>query len=446
MLNQIILISSILFFVLVGFLIKNRKAKSVEEYTIHRNRLGWFPIATGISMTFAGGASLIAISSLGYAYSWYTLVDPVSLIIGILIVLVFIKKYREGYGATISDLLAKSDKKLSLLIGIITSIVFLLIVSAQFVALSKILIPFFPELNPSLLIIVPSALIFSYILFGGFSSVTKTDIIQFVFISLLFVLPVLYFSTTQGISEIQASPLPFERMPLNLMILLSLPLLFIPISQDINIRVKSAINKKQARKGLLFGSFFYFTIIATSTFVGISMAQNGIVLDDPEQVFSVFFKTYFPKIGIISVIAALAAIVSSMDSYALNAISSISKDILFKFSLISKHGEKTIIKISALIVFIISISIALFFNQVLSLILTSLLLYVSVLIPISIGKKLKISDSFIFLSSILLILSIVSIEILKIDIDPRAIIYPISGIGLMIIFYFFEKVKYNYSA
>lgn len=442
MLDQIIIIASILFFVFIGFLIKNRHVKSISGFTLNRDGLNWFPIAAGISMTFAGGAALLNMSSLGYTYSWYTLVDPISLIAGILIVVFLIDRYRRDTGVTISDLFAKSDKKLSLLIGVVTSVVFIFIVAAQFVALSKVLIPFFPAFNPALMIIIPSALVFSYVFFGGFSSVTKTDIVQFVFVSSFFVLPVLYFLITKDSSIITNDvTLSFEKMPLNLMILLALPLLFIPISQDINIRAKSARNKTQARKGLLFGALFYSTIIVISTIIGITLAKNGIVLDDPEQAFSIFFKNYFPHIGIIAIIAALAAIISSMDSYALNAISSISNDILSKFKSIQKYSQRMILKIAALFVFLISITIAVLFNQILFLILTSLLIYISVLIPISIGKRLKISDSFVFISSVLLIVGIVISEIMGLNINPKALIYPGSGIGLMLIFYGIEKLK-----
>ena len=165
MLDQILIIASLIFFLVVGLVFKTRKFDSIGEFTITKNKLKWFPIAAGISMTFAGGAALLNMASLGYTFGWYTLVDPLALIGGILIVLIFIKAYQQDNGVTISNLLSKSDRKLSVLIGIITSVVFILILAAQFVALSKLLSPYFTLVHPLILTTVLSAAIFSYVFF-----------------------------------------------------------------------------------------------------------------------------------------------------------------------------------------------------------------------------------------------------------------------------------------
>jgi len=440
MTEQIIIIVAILSFITIGFITKHGKIQSIGDFTISRNKLGWFPIAAGISMTFAGGAALLNMASLGYTFRWYNLVDPIAVTSGLIIVVLFIKRYRKDTGVTISDMLSDSNKSLSVLIGLITSIVFLLFLAAQFVALSKLLVPYFPSINPKLLTIIPSTLIFSYVFFGGFTSVTRTDIMQFFFILFLFLVPISYFFIFKENSAINISPeISGQKMPINLMILLAFPLLYIPFSQDINIRVKSAVSKKKAILGVLLGAFIYSSIIIASTYIGITLAKDGIVLDDPESALSIFFKTYFPSIGIIAIIATLAAIISSLDSYSLNAISSISNDLLLKFR--TNKKQRTIINISALFVFTFSLIIALFFNQVLSLILTALLIYISVLIPIVLGKSIKINDQLIFISSIIIIGVICIIELFNVELSPKAVIYPVIGISLMLLFFVISKIK-----
>jgi len=129
MTDQIIIIGAILSFLIIGFLIKKRKINTIGEFSINRNNLNWFPIAAGISMTFAGGAALLNMASLGYTFSWFTMVDPIALTGGVIIVVFIVSKYRNDKGVTISNLLAGADKKLSILIGFITSIIFVLILS-----------------------------------------------------------------------------------------------------------------------------------------------------------------------------------------------------------------------------------------------------------------------------------------------------------------------------
>lgn len=438
MTEQIIIIGAILSFLIIGFLIKKGQIKTIGEFSINRDKLGWFPIAAGISMTYAGGAALLNMASLGHTFKWQGMVDPLGLIGGILIVILLINKYREDKGVTISDLLSGSNEKLSVLIGLITTFVFTLILASQFVALSKIMTPYFPNVNYAILTIVPSAFIFSYVFLGGFGSVTKTDILQLIFIIAFLFIPMLFFVGTSN-NSISNENVEFSKMPLNLMILLGISLIYLPVSQDINIRVKSAKSKKQAITGLLVGALIYTLIIGTSTFIGITLAKNGVELADTEQAFPIFFKEYFPKFGIIAIIAALAAIISTMDSYSLNSVTALSNDILSKTNLSNKYSQNQLIKFSAAIIFVIAAFVAVWFNQILSLILTSLLIYISTLLPIAIARKFSVSDNYIFYSSVVLIFAIILLEIFKVHIEYKAVFYPLIGIILMGMAYLIQK-------
>lgn len=441
--DQIIIILTILSFLVVGFYIKKIKLESIDDFTLNKKGIKWFPIAAGISMTFAGGAALINMASLGYTFKWYTLVDPLAVFGGILIVIFLIKKYRQNNGVTIANLFAGSNKPMRILVGIITSFVFILVLAAQFVALSKLLLPYFSFIDPRLLTIIFSTLIFSYAFWGGFYSVTKTDILQLIFIGCFLILPVAYFLIFGPAYQPVAVELnhSFAKMPLNLIVLLSISLLFIPLSQDINIRAKSAKNKYHAVLGFLIGAFFYMAIIATSSYIGIKLASSGVVLKDTETAYSVFFQMYFPKIGIIAVIAAIAAIASTMDSYALNSITSISHDLLSNVKFLKNYSIDRMIKISTVISFLIALLIALFFNQILVIILTALLVYISVLLPIAFGKFLKICDNNIFIVSLIIVASIIILEILEISIEPKAIYYPCGGLVLMLLMRIVYKNK-----
>jgi Na+/proline symporter len=430
MTEQIIIVVAIVFFILIGLLIKKSQFSTISDFTMNKAKLGWFPIAAGISMTYAGGAALLNMASLGMSFGWQGMVDPIGFIGGILIVIFFINKYRNDNGVTISDLLSGTDKKLSILIGIITTVVFTLILASQFVALSKLIAPIFPNVNYAILTIVPSALIFSYVFLGGFSSVTKTDIMQLVFIIVFLLLPIGYFIGTND-TITPNTPKEFTPMPLNLMILLGISLIFLPVSQDINIRAKSAVNKKQAFIGFLVGAFIYTLIIASSTYIGISLAESGIEIKDTEQAFPIFFKEFFPKFGIIAILAALAAIISSMDSFSLNAITALSNDLLSKSKISNKYSQNTLIKISGLLIYFLAIIVAVWLNESLSLILTSLLIYISTLLPIALARKLKIADNTIFYTTLILMATIISIEVLKINIELKAIFYPLIGFGLV---------------
>ncbi|MGB4818951.1 MAG: hypothetical protein WBP33_07525 [Saprospiraceae bacterium] len=435
MTEQILIIVSVALFLLVGFLAKNRKAKSIDSFSTSRNKLSWFVTAAGVSMTFVGGAALINMAALGYNFSWYTLVDPIALTIGIIISVLFVRKYRSDSGVTISQLLSSDNKKLSLYIGILSSAIFLLITAAQFVAFSKLLAPYFPSIHPTLLILIPSAIILLYVFWGGFSAVTNTDVLQLLFISIFLLIPVGYFILTNefAIASNSIKPDLFAPMPTELMILLSISILFVPLSQDINIRAKSAKDNKNAVIGLIGGAVFYSLIVIACCYIGITLAEHGVKMDDTEQAFPTFFKHFFPSIGIFAILAGMAAIWSTLDTYLVNAITSIAQDILKKNNYFQKLEERKLIIVSGIIVYSLAMLAGLYFNQVLTLILTALLIYISVLLPIVIGKKLKVNDNIIFIISLLTSIAIIVCEIQKVAINPKAIIYPVSGICLMLI-------------
>jgi solute:Na+ symporter, SSS family len=445
MTDQILIIISIILFLIVGFLSKNRKAKTIDSFSTRRNSLSWFVTAAGVSMTFVGGAALINMAALGYSFSWYTLVDPIALILGILIAVFFIKKYRADKGVTISQLLSSENKKLSIYIGVISTIIFLLIISAQFVAFSKLLLPYFPTINPTLLILIPSLIILLYVFLGGFSAVTNTDVLQMFFIFLFLLIPVAYFIVTNKLeisAETNNSNL-FAPMPTELMILLSISLLFVPTSQDINIRAKSAKTNKEAKIGLIGGAIYYSLIVIACSFIGITLARHGVKLVDTEQAFPMFFKHFYPTIGIFAILAGMAAIWSTLDTYLVNGITSVAQDILKKTSYFKNFEERKLIIVSGIIVFILAMLAGIYFNQVLSLILTALLIYISVIVPIAFARWQKMNDNTIFIISLLTVLTIISIEVLKLKIDPKAIIYPVFGTILMLIGKYLTKPATN---
>lgn len=438
---QFAILISLFCFVFIGLLAKKSSMSSYSQFTMSKNRLGWFIIATGISMTFVGGATILTTASIGYMFKWYALIDPIALLLGLLIVLFLYQVYKKDSGTTISDLLSSNYKKLKILIGMITSFTFVLIVAANFVALSKLLAPYFPSIHPLLITFVASTLVFSYVFWGGFNSVTRTDVLQYILIIIMLIVPILIFIIGHHNNlVVSQTSHEFIAMPIDYIILFSIPILFIPLSQDINLRIKSAKDQTNGKIGLVAGGIFYFINAASVAFIGVYLGNNNIELSDPEQAVPLFFKTNFPKFGFLAIIASLAAIISTLDSYILNSITSISNDIIRHFSKESHKVSKKI-KTAALITYVLAMVIALFFNKILALTLTSLLIYISVLLPVAFGNILAISEKRIFIASIINIFIILIIEILSLPLSPKALIYPIFGCLIMIVM---KIIKYPF--
>jgi Sodium:solute symporter family. len=224
----------------------------------------------------------------------------------------------------------------------------------------------------------------------------------------------------------------FTAMPIDYIILFSIPIVFTPLSQDVNLRIKSAKNSSQGKWGLMIGGFFYLSITLAAAYVGIYMGRHGIDLNDPEQAIPIFFRDTFPVLGFAAIIATLSAIVSSLDSYTLNSITSISNDIIRPLTR-RKDNPPRNIRIASIITYLLAMAIALFFNKVLALSMTSLLIYISVLLPIAFANRLNLKGKQSFIMAILEIVFIVMVEVIGVPISPKAVIYPVFGCIVVLI-------------
>ena len=440
--EQIIIITIVVVFLFFGHLYKKRKYTTFESFATHNSKLGWISISAGICMTYAGGGTVLNTGSLAYQYKWFSLVDPSAFAIGILVVILLYNNYKNNTGITISKLLSGTSKKLQILIGVISSLVFTIILAAQFVALGKLVAPYFPSISISILTITMSLLIFSYVIAGGFLSVTRTDVVQLICIVLFLIVPILIFlaygsSITEGSQNYVHN---YREMPLNFFILLSLAALMVPISQDINLRIKSAKSNSEGKKGLIAAAIIYFIVVAFSAYPGYYLASNNVFISDPELSYTTFFKTFFGDFGIVGIIAALAAIVSSLDSFSLNAITSLIHDILNYNKKFNSIPEKNKILFVSVFLYLFSIAIAIYFNGIFKLLLTGWLIYIGVLLPIAFGRKINIPDKYIFYNSILLISFIIIAESIGFKFEPRSITYPVIGLILMLV----SKLKITY--
>lgn len=442
-LAQIVVILSLVSFLVVWLVVKKSKTDSYANFTMNRWKLSWFTIACGISMTFAGWSAILTTASIWYSFKWFALVDPIALMIGLIISIMLYKWYLSDKWATISDLLSSNHKWLNVLVGCVTSFVFVLIVASQFVALSKMLVPYFPSINPLLITLVVWTGVFSYVFFGWFNSVTKTDVLQFILIMLFFVVPMWFFVLSWNLSSYGfENNHEFVPMPLDYIILFSIPILFTPLSQDINLRIKSAKNSVNGKIWLFIGGLFYFIIALTAAYVWIYLGKAWVQLADPEQAIPFFFKEKFPYIWFVAVVATLAAIVSSLDSYTLNSITSISNDIIHPLCKKERTATKNI-KLASLITYVLWMGVALFFNKVLALSLTSLLIYISVLSPIVAGKVLRLNGKSIFIASIINILAIILCEVFNAWFEPKAIVYPLFWCAVILMFFIVNRIIYH---
>lgn len=420
---------------------KGENIADAKAYALSTQGNRWFPVAAGISMTYCGGAATLNMAGVGYKYGWWGLIDPLAVFVGLVIVAVLADRYRQGHAVTMAGVLSGSDRPLTIFAGSVSAGVYVLLVSAQFVALGKLAAPLFPSTPLWVLIAIPSLVVCAYVFLNGFVAVNQTDILQFIVMIAFLSLPVLavaYFHSPSVAPPVL--PIAFSTMSTDLMILLAFSLIFVPVSQDIVIRVKAAASTPQAAIGMIVGGLAYVLFVGSSIFIGVQLAESGVHLGDPEQALPQYFMIHYPTVGAISLVAVLAAIISTLDAFLFSAIVLIENDILQHMPRIRDRPHTTQLKLATIIVYSAALLIALFFTQILGLILVGLLIYVSILAPMALSRYLGLKQAVITILGAATVTLITIVEGFSIDISPKPVLYPAFHVVLILAYALFVRL------
>ncbi|NEX11692.1 MAG: hypothetical protein C1942_03180 [Prosthecochloris sp.] len=420
----IVLLSAAIAFIAYGYLGKRKSEDPINT------KLSSFRIAAGLSMSFIGGAATIAMAGIGYANGWIGLVDPVAVVLGgfgviLLITLFPIPSVAQGTSA----FLAGGNAIRTFVYASCSFFVYILLASAQVVALQKIFIPFVGEQIAFLVAVSLFAFIVGYIYLGGIGAVTRTDIVQFVVVVLLFVLPAAYGLITLTADAPSTESTLRSALDMRTILLLSLSFVFVPLSQDVWIRVRSANDLYTAKKGVFSGVLIYGCIVTLAVALGYYSSQYGIKVADSESILPFFFTSQLGLAGSVTAIVILAAVMSTLDSFSFNLISTVSED------LGSKVSPKTSLKkrrlIAGMAVFASCVFIAVFADSVLSLVLTALMIYVAVIGPGFLLKKYVKNEITLWLPALVTLVTILAMGIMGSNIPGEPYTYIFAHMALI---------------
>lgn len=416
------------------------KTDRYGTFAVGARNFGWFRIAAGLSATFIGGAAVINTASMGYTYGWFALTDALSTSLALvlsafLIVPLLFRKRAFSLGTFLQE----SGRMTTIVSGLLSTVVYTLVTAAQIVALVKILQPYF-TMSPTLLAALATLGIAAYIFYGGYSAVTVTDVIQFIFMSTCYFAVTAFFLLTETPGTV-GQLIPTKPMPLDLILLLALPLLFVPISQDVHIRVHSAETKRDASVGILLAGLVYLLFGFISVSLGVTLARDGITLVSPDSAVPTFISTHFGSMAVIPSIAILAAVMSTLDSVLFAAVTSFSYDVLDKLPSKETRREKDsgVPKTAIGCILLAALFIALQTPRILNLILSALVIYVSVLLPMLAAVAIKLSKPLIGKVGLGILVVVVALEAAGIQLPYRVFVYCGLHIAIVLVLRFTQK-------
>lgn len=306
-----------------------------EDYLIAGRKLTLFGFVSTVVASYVGGAAIVAYSAYVYQFGISAIAVFAGTAIGFLIFIPYALKLRKISGEkkflTLSDwFYYKFDNRTGLVSAFILFVVYFGMLLNQFIAGSSIL-SHISGLSYEIALLISSAIIGIYLVVGGFKSVVKTDIFQYIILFVLFIL--LAYILVADDEFFTMELLDVSRMdPLMTIVFMAFGILIIFQSAEYWQRVYAAKNDTVVKNGLIGSAIFVVVTGFAITIIGLS-AHLHIPEIEARNAFAEGLTFLIPAkyIGA-GLILLFAAIMSSADTIIFVLASSLSKDYIAQFS------------------------------------------------------------------------------------------------------------------
>ncbi|MGE7690376.1 sodium:solute symporter [Lysinibacillus sp. NPDC097214] len=310
--------------IIVG-IIGIKKAKSEKDFVLAGSRLGYYSHVGCLAAVIIGGAATMGSTTLGYNYGVSGLWFVSMMGFGIAALGLFVVNKIGGYEVfTISQLLGKRfGEGTQLISAIVTAIYTLMVVVTQVIGMGNVIHVLLGwSLIPSM--IIGGGIVLFYTILGGMWSITLTDIIQFIVmtIGVFFIMFPFSVNSVGGLtalfSSVPEAHLSFTNIGWDRIFQYFLLYFFgLMVSQDIWQRVFTARNQKVAKSSAISAgvySVFYGLVLSIVGMCALVLLPN---LGDSQSAFTSLALEILPP-GLLGLV--LASVCSALMSNASGAI------------------------------------------------------------------------------------------------------------------------------
>lgn len=342
--------------IIVGIIGIN-KAKSEKDFLLAGSRMGYFTHVGCLAAVIIGGAATMGSTTLGYEFGisgfWFVTMMG----IGIASLGLFLVKKITGYEVfTISQLLGKRfGEGTQLISAIVTAIYTLMIVVTQVIGMGSVI---HVLLGWSVLtsMLIGGGIVLFYTILGGMWSITLTDIIQFVVMTI----GVFFIMFPYSVNSVGGLTTLFNSVPDSHLSLTNIGwgkifqyfLLYffgLMVSQDIWQRVFTAKNQKVMKSSAVSAgiySFFYGLALSVVGMCALIVLPN---LGDSQSAFTSLALAILPPGMLGLVLAAVCSALMSNASGALFASATLITNDIIKVYSKKDMNDKDVIQTSRLV-------------------------------------------------------------------------------------------------
>jgi len=318
----------------------SRKQKE-EDYLIAGRKMGVWAFMASVVASYIGGAAIVAYTAFVYQFGISAIALFLGTAFGFLIFIPYALKIHR-YSTkkkfhTLSDYFYfKFDKGSGVLSAIILLVVYFGMLLNQFIAGSTILAGI-SGWSYETALLISSLIIVLYLAAGGFSSVVKTDIFQYLILIALFLFMLVLFNTTNV--EKHMNLFTLERMnPVMTVVFVAFGIFIIFQSAEYWQRVYAARDLHVVRKGLRGSAILVVITGFVLSFVGLIANEQAQDISSANA-FASGLEFMLPDqlIGA-GLVLIFAAIMTSADTIIFVLASSVAKDYSAHF----KHKKQSI--------------------------------------------------------------------------------------------------------
>ncbi len=345
-----------------------------DDFLIAGRKMTLFGFVSSVVASYIGGAAIVAYSAYVYQFGISAIAVFAGTALGFLIFIPYAIKLRkissEKEFLTLSDwFFYKYGKQTGIASAVILFIVYFGMLLNQFIAGSSIL-SHISGWSYETALLISSSIITVYLVAGGFKSVIKTDIFQYIILFVLFgFLGYILIKEDNSFSE---ELFDMSRMdPMMTIAFIAFGILIIFQSAEYWQRVYAAKNESVVKKGLIGSAIFVVLSGFAITIVGLSAHEYAPNIE-PRDAFSEGLTILVPAkyIGA-GLVLLFAAIMSSADTIIFVLASSVAKDYISHFSNkdMTQHNLMIQTKIFIILFSIIGFILAYFFRDLITVIL-----------------------------------------------------------------------------
>ncbi len=314
-----------------------RRAQTADDYLVAGRRLGYPMFIGTLSAVVLGGASTIGTVSLGYQHGLSGAALVVMIGLGLIGLGVLLARRLAVAGVyTVPELMAKRYGVSSRVVSAAIMAAYALMIAVTSTIASGTVFNSLLGISTTGAILLAGGVVVLYCVTGGMWSLTLTDIVQFVIMTVgIFALLLPFAVSEAGGFSGMADALPasyFEPTSIGWSTIFTYFLLFffgLMIGQDIWQRIFTGRDEKVVRRGTIFAGAYCMVFGVAGALIGAAAKVVVPRLQNPDEAFSAIVEAVLPS-GIIGLVlaAALAAIMSTASAALLASSTIFANDLL----------------------------------------------------------------------------------------------------------------------